>query len=189
MSDTEDLEISVTEPSTKPEKKKKVMTPVMLEKLKLAREKAAQVKKAAREEKEKVQQELIVKEKAKRLAKMEEKVKKSFIDLDSSSPPLPDETHQEPQPKEPQPKESQSLPEKAEPPTVKSKKSKKKVLVMHDSGSDSDSDTQVIYIPRRRSDKPKEAPPEQSQPPAPVPAFGYMPRYQLHNFNQGRQFH
>ena len=51
------------------------MSELQLEKLKLAREKAAQVKKAAKAEKDKVTQELREKEKAKRLAKLEEKVK------------------------------------------------------------------------------------------------------------------
>ena len=89
MSDNEDLEIPMHEvtppvPSKNKEsatKPKKVMSELQLEKLKLAREKAAQVKKAAKAEKDKVTQELREKEKAKRLAKLEEKVKKSHIDL------------------------------------------------------------------------------------------------------------
>eukprot|EP00966_Prymnesium_polylepis_P185715 4304816-Prymnesium_polylepis.1 len=63
----------------------------------------------------------------------------------------------------------------------KPKKPKKKVVGMHDSGSDSDSDsqTQVIYIPRKKSNKSKEEPKE--QPPPPPHQFGYNPK--LKNFN------
>ena len=171
MSDTEDLEIPVEpEPlkgvTTKP---KKVMSELQLEKLKIAREKAAQVKKAARAEKDKLEAELREKEKAKRLAKLEEKVKKSHIDLDEK--PIP---------------KQESLEEQVEV-IRKPKKPKKKVVVMHDSGSDSDSETQVIYIPKKKSSKPKEAPPPEQQP---LAAFGQIPisRFQLHNFNHNRQF-
>ena len=162
MSDTEDLEVPA-EP-LKPEKKKKVMTEEMLEKLKLAREKAAQVKRAAKLEKDKVQQDLVAKEKEKRLAKMKDKVEKQYIDLD-----------EKPAPKEP-------LEEKIEI-IKKQKKPKKKVVIMHDSGSDSDSDsqTQVIYIPKKKSNKSKE-PKEVAPPPPPQPhQFGYNPK--LKNFN------
>ena len=61
----------------------------------------------------------------------------------------------------------------------KPKKTKKKVVVMHDSGSDSDSETQVIYIPRKKSTKPKEQPPE--QPPPPQYQFGYNPNIKRFN--------
>ena len=99
MSDNEDLkipmhEVTPPEPSKNKEsatKPKKVMSELQLEKLKLAREKAAQVKKAAKAEKDKVTQELREKEKAKRLAKLEEKVKKSHIDLEGTPEPPPNE--------------------------------------------------------------------------------------------------
>ena len=159
MSDTEDLEVPA-EP-LKPEKKKKVMTEEMLEKLKVAREKAAQVKRAAKLEKDKVQQDLVAKEKEKRLAKMKDKVEKQYIDLD-----------EKPAPKEPLEAEVDLV--------RKPKKPKKKVVVMHHSGSDSDSDCQVIYIPRKKSNKPKEEPKEQPPPPQPH-QFGYNPK--LKNFN------
>ena len=159
MSDTEDLEVPA-EP-LKPEKKKKVMTEEMLEKLKVAREKAAQVKRAAKLEKDKVQQDLVAKEKEKRLAKMKDKVEKQYIDLD-----------EKPAPKEPLEAEVDLV--------RKPKKPKKKVVVMHDSGSDSDSDCQVIYIPRKKSNKSKEEPKEQPPPPQPH-QFGYNPK--LKNFN------
>jgi hypothetical protein len=159
MSDTEDLEVPA-EP-LKPEKKKKVMTEEMLEKLKVAREKAAQVKRAAKLEKDKVQQDLVAKEKEKRLAKMKDKVEKQYIDLD-----------EKPAPKEPLEAEVDLV--------RKPKKPKKKVVIMHDSGSDSDSDCQVIYIPRKKSNKSKEEPKEQPPPPQPH-QFGYNPK--LKNFN------
>ena len=162
MSDTEDLEVPA-EP-LKPEKKKKIMTEEMLEKLKVAREKAAQVKRAAKLEKDKVQQDLVAKEKEKRLAKMKDKVEKQYIDLD-----------EKPAPKEPLEAEVDLV--------RKPKKPKKKVVIMHDSGSDSDSDsqTQVIYIPKKKSNKSKE-PKEVAPPPPPQPhQFGYNPK--LKNFN------
>lgn len=161
MSDNEDLEISV-EPEAPKAKPKKVMSESQLEKLKLAREKAAQVKRAAKAEKDKLQKEMIEKEKAKRIAKMEDKVKKQYIDLDDK-------------PKEAPKKEP--LEEQVEVMT-KPKKPKKKVVVMHNSDSDSDSDTQVIYIPKKRSNKPKDAPPLEQAHPPPVQrqaAFGYVP--------------
>jgi hypothetical protein len=163
MSDTEDLEVPA-EP-LKPEKKKKVMTEEMLEKLKVAREKAAQVKRAAKLEKDKVQQDLVAKEKEKRLAKMKDKVEKQYIDLD-----------EKPAPKEPLEEQLEVI--------KKPKKPKKKVVIMHnssDSDSDSDSQTQVIYIPKKKSNKSKE-PKEVAPPPPPQPhQFGYNPK--LKNFN------
>lgn len=164
MSDTEDLEISVESepPKSVTTKPKKVMSELQLEKLKIAREKAAQVKKAARAEKDKLEAELREKEKAKRLAKLEEKVKKSHIDLDDK--PIPKE--------EPLPLEEQIEVIR------KPKKTKKKIVVMHDSGSDSDSETQVIYIPKKKSTKPKEQPLEQPPPPQ---QFGYNPNIKRFN--------
>ena len=163
MSDTEDLEVPA-EP-LKPEKKKKVMTEEMLEKLKVAREKAAQVKRAAKLEKDKVQQDLVAKEKEKRLAKMKDKVEKQYIDLD-----------EKPVSKEPLEEQVEVM--------KKPKKPKKKVVIMHDSSdsdSDNDSHTQVIYIPKKKSNKSKE-PKEVAPPPPPPPhQFGYNPK--LKNFN------
>ena len=173
MSETEDLEIPV-EPEPPKAKPKKVMSELQLEKLKIAREKAAQVKKAAKAEKDKVEHELKETEKAKRLAKLKEKVEKSHIDLHET----PTQEFSNPSFTE----ENTAINERARKPN----KPKKKVVVMHDSGSDSDSETQVIYIPKKKSSKTKDAsPPEQHQQPL---AFGQMPRYQLHNFNQNRQF-
>ena len=154
MSDREDLD--------KPTKPKKVMTPEALERLKLAREKAAQVKKAARAEKDKIEQDLKEKEKAKRLAKMQEKVEKSYIDLDE-------------EPKKEEPKKD--VP-------IKPKKSKKNLVLMHDSGSSSDEDTQVIYIPKKKSNKSKDAPTReltQEQQLPPGNQFGYAPRFRQFN--------
>ena len=163
MSDTEDLEVPA-EP-LKPEKKKKVMTEEMLENLKVAREKAAQVKRAAKLEKDKVQQDLVAKEKEKRLAKMKDKVEKQYIDLD-----------EKPVSKEPLEEQVEVM--------KKPKKPKKKVVIMHDSSdsdSDNDSHTQVIYIPKKKSNKSKE-PKEVAPPPPPQPhQFGYNPK--LKNFN------
>ena len=90
MSDTEDLEIPIEVEPPKPEKKKRVMSELQLEKLKLARDKAAQVKRAAKIEKDKVQQVLIEKEQAKRLAKMQDKIEKQHIDLDEKPEPPPE---------------------------------------------------------------------------------------------------
>lgn len=170
MSETEDLEIPAEElqPSEPKPKPKKVMSELQLEKLKLAREKAAQVKRAAKEEKDKVEQELKETEKAKRLAKLKEKVEKSHIDLNETPSSVNTDINER----------------------ASSKKSKKKVVVMHDSGSDSDSDTQVIYIPRKKkTGKPVEGNNERVAPSNPPLAFGHMPRYQLHNFNNNRHFY
>ena len=184
MSETEDLEIPAEElpPSEPKPKPKKIMSELQLEKLKLAREKAAQVKRAAKAEKDKVEQELKETEKAKRLAKLKEKVEKSHIDLNETPP-------QEPQKEDTEIKVNNR----------DSKKSKKKVVVMHDSGSDSDSDTQVIYIPRKKKIvKPSSVNPDEKRegnnrsntaPSNPPPAFGHMPRYQLHNFNHNSHFY
>lgn len=173
MSESEDLEIPAEElpPSEPKPKPKKVMSELQLEKLKLAREKAAQVKRAARAEKDKVEQELKETEKAKRLAKLKEKVEKSHIDLNETPT------------QEPQKEDTKD--------NNRSKKSKKKVVVMHDSGSDSDSDTQVIYIPRKKKIvKPVSVNPDEGREGNnPPPAFGHMPRYQLHNFNHNRHFY
>ena len=84
----EDLEVPVA--PTKPEKKKRVMTESQIEKLKLARIRAAEVKRAAKKEKDKVQQDLVAKEKEKRLAKMQDKVEKQHIDLDEKPEPPPE---------------------------------------------------------------------------------------------------
>ena len=126
------------------------MTPEALERLKVAREKAAQVKRAARAEKDKIEQDLKEKEKARRLAKMQEKVEK---DLDEKPATLED-----------RPKN----------------RKKKPVVIMHNSDSDSsEGETQVIYIPKKRSNKPKNAPAkdvlpqEQQLPPIQI---GYAPR-------------
>eukprot|EP00966_Prymnesium_polylepis_P214407 4965309-Prymnesium_polylepis.1 len=83
-----------------------------------------------------MQQELVAREKAKRLAKTQDKVEKQHIYLDDK----PTTPKQEP------------LEEQVEV-TRKPKKPKKKVVVMHDS-SDSDRETQVIYIPKTKSNKP-----------------------------------
>ena len=182
MSDTEDLEIPIDEPELPKTKPKRIMSPEALERLAKAREKAAQVKrqmKAAREEKE---DEIRQKVKAERIAKMEQKVNKSFIDLDEK------------------PKESKA---KAEPvektelseEVVVKKKPKKKVVIMHDSGSDSDENTQVIYIPKKKSTrKPTEQAAENSAEPAPpTPSrqlnFAATHRTNLHNFNSNRMFY
>eukprot|EP00966_Prymnesium_polylepis_P207615 4809119-Prymnesium_polylepis.1 len=66
------------------------MSELQLEKLKLARDKAAQVKRAAKIEKDKVQQVLVEKEKAKRLAKMQDKIEKQHLDLDEKPEPPPE---------------------------------------------------------------------------------------------------
>jgi len=167
MSDNEEIPVEHEPPTAKP---KKVMSELQLEKLKIAREKAAQVKKAARAEKDKLEAELREKEKAKRLAKLEDKDKKSHRDVD-----------EKPQPKQ------ESLEEQVEI-IRKPKKNKKKVVVMHDSGSDSDNETQVIYIPKKKTTKLKQTPPPEQTPSQPL-AFGSIPRYQLHNFNHNRSFY
>lgn len=164
MSDTEDLEIPIEVEPPKPEKKKKTMTPEMLEKLKLAREKAAQVKRAARTAKTEKENEIKEKVKKEQLEKMEKKVRNSMIDLSVDDKPAT-------------PK-SESLEEQVEI-MRKPKKPKKKVVVMHDSGSDSDSETQVIYIPKKKSSKPKAEekplePPTQYQ-------FGFHPNQKKYN--------
>ena len=155
----EDLEVLVV--PTKPEKQKRIMTESQLEKLKLAREKAALVKRAARAAKTEKENEIKEKVKKEQLEKMEKKVRNSMIDLSVDEKP------------------------------AKPNKPKKKVVVMHDSGSDSDSETQVIYIPRRsnKSSKSKEAPSPEKQPLAAFGQMGQIPRYQLHNFNHNRHFY
>jgi hypothetical protein len=112
-----------------------------------------------------VQQDLVAKEKEKRLAKMKDKVEKQYIDLD-----------EKPVSKEPLEEQVEVM--------KKPKKPKKKVVIMHDSSdsdSDNDSHTQVIYIPKKKSNKSKE-PKEVAPPPPPQPhQFGYNPK--LKNFN------
>ena len=158
MSDEEQEYLVEDQPTqtTKP-KRTRTMTPEALERLKVAREKAAQVKRAARAEKDKIEQDLKEKEKARRLAKMQEKVEKDLDEkpatLSSSSATLED-----------RPKN----------------RKKKPVVIMHNSDSDSsEGETQVIYIPKKRSNKPKNAPAkdvlpqEQQLPPIQI---GYAPR-------------
>ena len=192
MSDT-DLEIPIEVEPPKREKKKKVMTPEMLEKLKLAREKAALVKRAARAAKTEKENEIKEKVKKEQLEKMEKKVRNSMIDLSVSLTEGNTEINERARGALPSEKPAipnkESLEEQVEV-IRKPKKPKKKVVVMHDSGSDSDSETQVIYIPRRsnkssKSKESKETPPPE-QPPL---AFGHQPRYQLHNFNHNRHFY
>ena len=89
MSDTEDLEIPIEVEPPKPEKKKKVMTPEMLDKLKLARIRAAEVKKAARTAKTEKENEIKEKVKKEQLEKMEKKVRSSMIDLSVDEKPAP----------------------------------------------------------------------------------------------------
>jgi hypothetical protein len=167
----EDLEVPVA--PAKPEKKKKVMTPEALERLAKARIRAAEVKRAMRAAKTEKETEIKEKVKKEQLEKMEKKVRNSMIDLSVDAQPAT-------------PKE-ESLEEQVEI-IHKPKKNKKKVVVMHDSGSDSDSETQVIYIPRKKTTQPKQTPPPEQTPSQPL-AFGSIPRYQLHNFNHNRSFY
>ena len=165
MSDEEQEYLVEDQPTqtTKP-KRTRTMTPEALERLKFAREKAAQVKRAARAEKDKIEQDLKEKEKARRLAKMQEKVEKDLDEkpatLSSSSATL----------------NSSSATLEDRPKNRK----KKPVVIMHNSDSDSsEGETQVIYIPKKRSNKPKNAPAkdvlpqEQQLPPIQI---GYAPR-------------
>jgi ribosome-binding ATPase YchF (GTP1/OBG family) len=165
MSDEEQEYLVEDQPTqtTKP-KRTRTMTPEALERLKVAREKAAQVKRAARAEKDKIEQDLKEKEKAMRLAKMQEKVEKDLDEkpatLSSSSATLSSS--------------SATLEDRPK------NRKKKPVVIMHNSDSDSsEGETQVIYIPKKRSNKPKNAPAkdvlpqEQQLPPIQI---GYAPR-------------
>jgi hypothetical protein len=165
MSDEEQEYLVEDQPTqtTKP-KRTRTMTPEALERLKVAREKAAQVKRAARAEKDKIEQDLKEKEKARRLAKMQEKVEKDLDEkpatLSSSSATLSSS--------------SATLEDRPK------NRKKKPVVIMHNSDSDSsEGETQVIYIPKKRSNKPKNAPAkdvlpqEQQLPPIQI---GYAPR-------------
>ena len=165
MSDEEQEYLVEDQPTqtTKP-KRTRTMTPEALERLKIAREKAAQVKRAARAEKDKIEQDLKEKEKARRLAKMQEKVEKDLDEkpatLSSSSATLSSS--------------SATLEDRPK------NRKKKPVVIMHNSDSDSsEGETQVIYIPKKRSNKPKNAPAkdvlpqEQQLPPIQI---GYAPR-------------
>jgi hypothetical protein len=131
----EDLEVPVA--PTKPEKKKRTMTPEALERLAKARVKAAEVKRAMRAAKTEKETQIKEKVKKEQLDKMEKKVRNSLLDFSVDDKPA---TTKE---------ESLPLEEQIEV-IRKPKKTKKKVVVMHDSGSDSDSETQVIYIPRSK---------------------------------------
>ncbi len=155
----EDLEVPVAPP--KPEKKKRTMTPEALERLAKARIRAAEVKRAARSAKTEKENEIKEKVKKEQLEKMEKKVRNSMIDLSVSN------NNTEP-----------SLEEQVEI-MRKPKKPKKKVVVMHDSGSDSDSETQVIYIPKKKSSKPKA---EEKPLEAPTQyQFGFHPNQKKYN--------
>jgi hypothetical protein len=172
MSDEEQEYLVEDQPTqtTKP-KRTRTMTPEALERLKVAREKAAQVKRAARAEKDKIEQDLKEKEKARRLAKMQEKVEKDLDEkpatLSSSSATL----------------SSSSATLSSSSATLEDRpknRKKKPVVIMHNSDSDSsEGETQVIYIPKKRSNKPKNAPAkdvlpqEQQLPPIQI---GYAPR-------------
>ena len=177
MSDSEgelvnkDVEISV-KPS-KPEKKKRTMTPEALERLAKAREKAAEVKRALRKAKDEKETEIKQRVKKEQLDKMERKVRNSMIDLTVDDPKEPKEVEVE--------EEEEEVVKK-----VKKKSKKKPVVIIEESSSDDDSN--VVYI-KRKPRKKEPAQPEPAQPqPAPL-AFGQMPRFQLNQLNHNRQFY
>lgn len=148
------------------EKKKRTMTPEMLEKLAVAREKAMEVRRQIKAEKD-------AKELEELPAKLEKKAKIK-AELNKPQEPKPEfrtkKTIPEDNPVMDSPDDSEPSEVDELPPPVKSKK-KKQVVVVEDSSSDEE---QFIYVPKR---KPKGVPqnpkakyvPNENVTPAPPP--------------------
>jgi len=119
------------------------MTPEMLEKLAIARQKAHEVRKQIKLDKEsKAIEELP--ERLEQQAKIKE-------ELNKPKPPKPEVKSKKVVEPEPSDDEEEALPPKVV------KKKKKQVVVMEDSSSDEE---QIIYVPKRKTKKPVETPVE-----------------------------
>jgi hypothetical protein len=185
------------------------MTPEMLEKLAVAREKAMLVRRQIKAEKD-------AKELEELPAKLEKKAKIK-ADLAKENPPKPEfrtkKTIPEDNPVMDSPDDSDAS-EASEPPPVKTKK-KKKIVVVEESSSDEET---YVYVPKRppkgvpqnpkakyvpsenitpapsvedyKIDLPWEAPPQPIRPPPPPqPTYNELARANLHTFGTfGRRF-
>ena len=175
------------------EKKKRVMTPEMLEKLAVAREKAMLVRRQIKAEKD-------AKDLEELPAKLEQKAKiKAELNLPKEprpefrtkkkEVPIPEDNPVMDSPDDSEASEVDEPP----PPPVKTKK-KKKIVVVEESSSDEET---YVYVPKRQSrmrppPKPKveyTEPVEWSQPPIPLtppppqaPSYNELARASLHTF-------
>ena len=163
--EVEEEEEEVEEP--KPVKQKKTLTPLQLEKLKVARaaarksqivntEKRKEVRRLAKENKELQSNEHVNNLKQKNANLRKEK----GLEKIAEEPPPP-----------PPPPEAK---EESQPPKPKKKPTKKPIVIVQDSESESDDDNQVVYIKSRNRRKGREIP---QLPPPPPP----KPQYQFHN--------
>lgn len=152
-----DTSVTINEVKKKPVRR--TMTPELLEKLKVAREKANEVKKKMKAEGDVAR----IAHLEKRLAKLKPPSKepelnnkeKELKEKDEKLPTVEEEEEEQPQ-------------------KIKKKKPKKKPVVIYDqsSSSSSDDDSQVVYVKRKSKNKYKRAPapqpaPIQQQPPPP----------------------
>ena len=178
------------------EKKKRVMTPEMLEKLALAREKAMVVRRQIKAEKD-------AKDLEELPAKLEQKAKIK-AELNLPKEPKPEFRTKKKEVPIPEDNPVMDSPDDSEtsdvdeppPPPVKSKK-KKKVVVVEESSSDEET---YVYVPKRRTKTaPKQRveyqePVEWKQPPIPLtpipltppppqaPSYNDLARASLHTF-------
>lgn len=132
------------EPKDKP-KKTRTMTPEMLEKLKIARERAMEVKK-----------ELAKKNEATKINEQETKLNKRKSKLAEKTAPTITQEIQEKN----VPEAEDSEEEQEEQPVIikkeKKKPKKKPVVIVQESDSESDDDNNVVYIKRKSKKKEKE---------------------------------
>jgi hypothetical protein len=172
--EVEEEEEEVEEPKSieepKPVKQKKTLTPLQLEKLKVARaaarksqivntEKRKEVRRLAKENKELQEKEHVdnLKQTNANLRK-----EKGLDKIAEEPPPLPPPPEAKEEPLPPKPKK---------------KPTKKPIVIVQDSESESDDDNQVVYIKSRNRRKGREIPqlPQAAPPPPP------KPQYQFHN--------
>ncbi len=139
-------------------KKKREMTPEMLEKLAIARQKALDAKKKIREGGEKAKLEVL----EKKLNKL--KSKNTLIDLSTDEKIL--EAEEKSETTEPEKEEVEEPEEpKPEPPKKPKKKNKKPVVIVQEDDSESEDDnSNVIYIQPRRRPKARNPQPPMAQP-------------------------
>ena len=189
-------------------KPKRTMTPEMLEKLAVAREKAMIVRRQIKAEKDaKELEELPAKLEQKAKIKAElEKPKEPRPEFRTKKKEVPEDNPVMDSPDDSEPSEVDEPP----PPPVKTKKSKKKVVVVEESSSDEE---EYIYIPKRKPrgvpqnpkakyipsekvtpaasvenyqiDLPWDRPPEPVRPPPPppqAPTYNELARASLHTF-------
>lgn len=154
-------------------RKKREMTPEMLEKLAVARAKAQEVRKQIKAEKD-----------AKAIDELPAKLEKQAKikeELNKPKAPKPETRKKKPIPEENPVMDSPSsdsddydFEPAPEPPKPEKKKKKKQVVIMEDSSSDEE---QFIYVPKRKGKPKKELPPPEPEPaPAPEPPKRVQPQ-------------